>query len=214
MCEPLLFGTAATAATGGTAATAATAGLFGVGGKFALGATLGTASTLFSAYTSLTGGNANADAMRMQAKIQNQQAKDAIERGKVEEEQHRRKVSAFKGQQRSMLAANGVELDSGSASDLQADTAMLGELEALTIRNNAEREAYGYRSAASTYGYQADQAKTSGTRGAMGALLGGLGGTLVDSKWYDSKSMIKPGAPMNTSTGGAVTGSASNGMLI
>ena len=211
MCSPaLLFGVAPAASATGVG----TAGLFGASGVFGLGATLSTFGTLFSAYNLFTGGQDQSALYEARADQERARARDAIERGKIEEDRHRRQVASLKGEQRSQLAASGVELDSGSASDLQADTAMLGEFEALTIRNNAEREAYGYRSAASTYGYQADQAKTSGTRGAMGALLGGLGGTLVDSKWYDSKSMIKPGAPMNTSTGGAVTGSASNGMLI
>ena len=43
------------------------------------------------------------------------------------------------------MAANGVDLSSGSPLDILGDTAMYGELDALTIRSNAEREAYGYR---------------------------------------------------------------------
>lgn len=77
--------------------------------------------------------------------IADRQAEDAIKRGQAEEEEHRRKVSQVKGSQRTAFAARGIDLGSDVVIDTLSDTAMLGELDALTIRNNAEREAYGYR---------------------------------------------------------------------
>lgn len=77
--------------------------------------------------------------------IADRQAEDAIKRGQAEEEEHRRKVTQVKGSQRVAFAANGIDLGSDVVIDTLSDTAMLGELDALTIRNNAAREAYGYR---------------------------------------------------------------------
>lgn len=155
-----------------------------------IGTVMSIGGTVFSAYNQYQTGKAQNNMAKVQARMSEDQARDAIDRGAVAEAEHRRKVSQFKGQQRSVLAASGVELDSGSASDLQADTAMLGELDALTIRNNAEREAYGYRSNAASSRFEGAQAQRAGTMSAGGTLLGGLGGELVSSKWYDSKSAL------------------------
>lgn len=52
------------------------------------------------------------------------------------------------GAQRAAFAAQGVDVGSGSALDVQADTAELGELDAATIANEAARAALGYRAQA------------------------------------------------------------------
>ncbi len=58
------------------------------------------------------------------------------------------------GSQRAAFAAQGVEVNDGSALEVQADTAMLGELDALMIQSNAAREALGYKAQAATYRQQ------------------------------------------------------------
>lgn len=79
------------------------------------------------------------------ATIAGWQAEDATARGKIEEQRQRLATARLRGAQRAGMAANGVEIDSGSPLDVLMDTAQLGELDALTIRSNAEREAYGLR---------------------------------------------------------------------
>jgi hypothetical protein len=49
------------------------------------------------------------------------------------------------GAQRAGIAAGNIDVGYGSAVDVQADAAHLGELDALTIRNNAQREAWGFK---------------------------------------------------------------------
>lgn len=112
--------------------------------------------------------------------IAERQAQDSLDRGRVEEQQHRLKVAQMKGTQRSALAASGVQVDSGSALDVVADTAMMGEFDALTIRNNAEREAYAYRVQGSNYQAESGlyslagrNAARNGSFGAATTLLGG-----------------------------------------
>jgi hypothetical protein len=90
------------------------------------------------------------------------------------------------------LAASGVEVDDGSALDILGDTAELGELDALTIRSNAEREAYDYKVAAMNQGAQAginrvsgQNAASAGRYGAMTSLLSGAGS--ISDKWYKYK---------------------------
>jgi len=117
-------------------------------------------------------------------------AQDAKARGAKEEAAHRVKVAALKGRQRSALAASGVEVGSGSALDILADTAALGELDALTIRSNAEREAYEHKVDASNLTANAGMKRMgaknaiiAGNISAKTSLLSGAGS--VASKWYD-----------------------------
>jgi hypothetical protein len=116
-------------------------------------------------------------------------ADDARKRGAAAEEQQRLKTKQLAGRQRAVLAANGVELSSGSPLDVLTDTASVGELDALTVRGNANREALGYEAQARNYGYDANldrmraqAAATAGPISAAGTLIGGLGS--VADKWY------------------------------
>jgi hypothetical protein len=79
------------------------------------------------------------------AKLAEQQAEDATARGAVAENQFRTQVRGMIGSQRAGFAASGVDVAFGSALDVPADAARLGELDALTIRSNAAREAWGYK---------------------------------------------------------------------
>lgn len=116
-------------------------------------------------------------------------AKDATDRGGIKERQHRLKVSQLKGRQMAVMAANGIDVTDGSALDILGDTAFLGELDALTIKSNAEREAYDYKVQGSNYQAQSQlntmagqNAYTAGNYNAMSSLLSGAGS--VASKWY------------------------------
>jgi hypothetical protein len=73
------------------------------------------------------------------------QAQDAISRGAQAEIISRQRTGQLIGAQRAAAGAQGVEVNSGSSVDAQADAARTGELDALTIRNNAARSAWGYQ---------------------------------------------------------------------
>src|SRR5262245_53626432 len=79
------------------------------------------------------------------ATLAEQQAQDAIARGAESEERFRQGVATIIGSQRAASAAANLDVNFGSALDIQHDAAYLGELDALTIRSNAAREAWGYR---------------------------------------------------------------------
>ena len=83
------------------------------------------------------------------------QAADAIDRGKIEEGKHREKVKQLIGRQRSIFGSAGLQLDSGTPLDVQLDTAEIGELDSLTIRNNFQRESEAYLIRAQNFGNQA-----------------------------------------------------------
>ena len=79
------------------------------------------------------------------AQVADLQAADAITRGQDEEHRFRTRVRSAIGAQRVDFAAGNIDVSQGSALDVQADAAVLGELDALTIRTNAAREAWGFK---------------------------------------------------------------------
>lgn len=79
------------------------------------------------------------------ASIADLQAADALARGREEENRFRQGVRLLIGSQRAGIAGGNIDVGFGSALDVQADAAFLGELDALTIRTNAAREAWGFK---------------------------------------------------------------------
>lgn len=113
----------------------------------------------------------------LQAKYQ---ADDAIERGKEEERKKREQTRQLIGRQRSIFGAAGLQVDSGTPLLVQEDTAEVGELDSLTVRNNAEREAHALRfraenfeAAAKMNSFAADSINP--TLAGATTLLGGVG---------------------------------------
>lgn len=145
------------------------------------------AGLVFSAFGAFQNAQAQQDAAAYNAAVarNNQiiadgQADDAIRRGELDEMRHRIRVAQTQGQQRSALAAQNLDLTDGSALDTVLDTAEFGELDALIIRNNAEREAYGYRVQGMNAGaqaalYQSQANNTSPFLAAAGTALTGAG---------------------------------------
>lgn len=136
------------------------------------------ASTLLTATGQIQQGNAanaagkyNAQVAEMNAKIADNKARDALERGKIEEQKQRQKTASISGAQQAAMAANGVDLSFGSPLDTLVDTATLGELDALTIRSNAAREEYDYRVDAVNKRAGGQLARMQGKAAKTGSLL-------------------------------------------
>ena len=135
------------------------------------------------------GGIAQADAQRKagsyQAQVANNQAKMVEDAARVAEQNEREKTAQTISTQRANYAAAGIDPNFGSPTDVQASTAITGELNALTIRTNAANEAQGLREQGiaarqtgksqatgtllSTAGQVAGQAATFGLSGGFGA---------------------------------------------
>lgn len=75
-------------------------------------------------------------------------AEDARKRGETEVYRQRLRTKQVAAEQQSAFAAGGVDLSVGSPVDLIGDIFQLGELDALTISNNADREAGRFEDAA------------------------------------------------------------------
>jgi len=121
--------------------------------------------------------------------LANRAAEDARKRGTLEANLQRQKSRQLVEQQRAAIAGAGVLVDQDSALGTIVGTAGLGELDALTIQSNAEREALNFEAQGVNFQTEAElrtfegkQAVSSSYLKAGGTLLTGFGS--VASKWY------------------------------
>lgn len=114
-------------------------------------------------------------------------AVDAEKRGQIAEDRHRLRTRALMGTQTAALAGQGTDL-AGSPTDILGDTAAAGEMDALTLRSNAMREAWGYRTKGVEFGNETGVANSR--QGSRGPFLPGVGESLIGGagsvadKWY------------------------------
>lgn len=128
----------------------------------------------------------------------NSMAVDAETRGKAEEQRRRTRTSLLMGTQQAALASQGTDLE-GSPTDILGDTAAAGEVDALTIRSNAAREAWGYRTKGVEFGNEI--ALANSRQGSSGLSALGVGASLiagagsVADRWYRYRDVLggKPG---------------------
>lgn len=82
---------------------------------------------------------------RNNVQIAGWQASAAITAGQNAEEMSDLKTAQTYSSQRAAMAANGVDLSEGSASEVLASTKVIGGINATTIHNNALMTAWGYQ---------------------------------------------------------------------
>lgn len=93
---------------------------------------------------------------------------------------------------RAVLASSGQVIDADSAGELVVDQAGINELDALNVRAQSAREAFGFRSQAGQFQSEASLTQLSGANAARASKFA-AGGTLlstggaVASKWYTFK---------------------------
>jgi hypothetical protein len=136
------------------------------------------------------------------AKIAGYQRSAALQQGEQEAQQSMLQRAQMLGKQRAALAANGVDLNSGSAIDLLASTEFLGEQDVNQIQNNAVRKAWGYEVEGSNYQAQSnlDQWKADTTNPtAIGAMAGTT--SLLSSASMFAMSRIGGGSSGSSNSG-------------
>lgn len=200
MCEPISIGT--TAAAIGTAASAGTAGVATAAAATPWLAYAGLGMTALSGLGSVwqmtqqqraMADNANYQAMvgRNRAMLADWQARDAIARGEAAAE-----IKGMEGDQKmgtaiAALAAQGTDM-SGSPASIIGDISAANKLDKLTIKSNAEREAYGFKVAAAESGSEAGfaaaraQALSDAAPFSIATSIIGTAGS-VATKWYGLK---------------------------
>ena len=177
------------------------------------------AGTTISTVSSVKSANASAKMNEYQAKVAKDNAKIAEENARNErqsglEESRRQRLRTLQtiGSQQTAMAANGIDISSGTALDTVQDTAELGELDSLMIQYNSERTAFNYETQANNFTNQANldmfaakNAKTTGYLNAAGnaaSSVANYGMSLDANKVASSWNKVK------NNWNGQMTGSA------
>lgn len=112
------------------------------------------------------------------AGMEREAARLEIENTRTERLAHFRKISALKGQQRVVAAANGVSIDWGTAADLIADTDMLGREDLRRIYYRGHQRVRGHDIAASNFMGEAS-AQRQAAAGALAKGVFDMGSTVL-----------------------------------
>lgn len=189
------------AAIGSLAAAPFTGGLSLAG----LGAVAGLAGAGIAGIGALDASDARAKTATYQAQVaeNNRQiaarnAEMEITSGEISAANRGLQTRAAVGTQKTVQGAGGIEVGTGSAADVRKGTQQMGLLDAITIRSNAARRAYGYQVTESNQEAQkrlletqASQEKIAGPMAAAGTLLSGA--STVGSNWAKWQNVAPTG---------------------
>lgn len=145
----------------------------------ALGAAVvSAAGTAYGGMAANAQGKYEAKVAEQNARLTAEQGRDAMERGRIEQQRLDREYSQTQGAQRAAMAANGVDLSYGSAEQVQQDTAMMRGEDRAALDRNIYNEVRGLDINASNYRSQAQAARMKGKNAMVGSFIS-AGGTLL-----------------------------------
>jgi hypothetical protein len=160
-----------------------------------VGAGIGAYGAISSANATAANASYQAQVARNNQTVASQNAEYAVQAGAAKAAQTSEQGAQRLAKVRTAVAANGIDVNSGSAADDQETQRRTGTLDTLTVVNNAALQAYGYRTQAVNYGDQAgldtaeaSQAPTAGALSAGGGLLSGLSGTATGLEKYQQQA--------------------------
>lgn len=164
------------------------------------GALTSAVGTVESGYATSNAAAYSAQVAQNNAIIANQNATYAEAAGEAQAAATSLKGAAASGKIKAAQAASGIDVNTGSAVNVQASERETNVLNTETVLNNAELQAYGYRAAATGYEATAGLETQEAEQAPIGAIIG-AGGNLLSSA---SSVGFKWGAPgTNTATTGS-----------
>lgn len=146
------------------------------------------------------------------AQIAERQGADALARGDESVAQVGAQERSLTGSQRASYAAQGIDVNSGSAADVVASDQQLSELDKLTIKRNAQREAHGYELQAAAYRKGGQLQAANYSNAAYGTLLSGAAQMIGVYQAFGQSSASVPrraSSSAGTGQGGYSNGTAS-----
>lgn len=159
----------------------------GVTGAYAAMAGLNMLSSQSQANSGKELSDFTASQYRQNQKFANLNADDALSRGGAAAAQRRGVTEQQVGSERAAAAASGIDVNDGSSADAQSGTRIAGAMDELTIKNNAWKEAWGYKVQAAQYGSQAALTQMGGQNQYNNTLLtGGINAASYGMKAYGS----------------------------
>lgn len=160
-------------------------------------ATLGIATVLQGIGALVTGvatfaaASNNAAIQEMNAQIANDNARRALERSKVEQQESDIRARGLIGEQLAQQAGSGVDVGRGSPKYTRIAARELARLDALNIRQAGEIEAYNYKTQAANFSASAAAEKSGGAFGLLGSFLN-AGSIITSAKPVASKNYYNP----------------------
>ena len=147
-----------------------------------------------SAASSIAGGIAQQQAGEYNAKVAQNNSTIALQNATFAAQEGEQKAGAESMKSRAEVGAieanqgaSGVETGSQSSQDTITSERQKGELNALTVRSNAARQAYGYQTQAQGFQEQAALDKAQGNQALIGGFVKAgttiLGNSSVSSAW-------------------------------
>jgi hypothetical protein len=150
-------------------------------------AVAGTAMSMMGNYYQ---GQTTAKLAKYQAEMAGISAGETKEAGRAATRLQRIRTAKAVGAQRAAMGGSGIDVNTGSALDTQVESAQLGEMDALMIRQNYEREARAKFADANMYTASAKAAKRAAMLGMSSSFLTGASG--VADKYYRYNESRQP----------------------
>ena len=153
--------------------------------------TLAVVSTVSQGYAAKKQGKYTNQVAKYNARVEENEATELRNKGVEEENAARQRTAQLLSKQRAQLGAANVELTSGSPLDLQEDTVLLGEVDALRVKGNFQRGAESLEQQAELTRATGEAAEAGGRSAFKGSLLsaaGSIAASSVASKWYTPDS--------------------------
>ncbi len=156
----------------------------------AVGGVVGAVGQIMSSQAAASASKYNAKVNERNAGVATQNAAISGQAGSQQATIQSLKTRASMGDAKTSQAGAGMDVNSGSAVDVQDSIAKIGELDALTIRSNAVKEAYGYATQATNFKSEAAldrfEASNKLTQGYFDATTTLLGSGSKASSSYES----------------------------
>jgi len=146
----------------------------GFTGSMGAGAGIGGFSAMIGGYFDFRQAQTAQRSAEFNASMLDLQAQDAISRGELETTNRRQIGKSILGQQRAGYSGQGVDVSSGTAAILQEQTGQMAEEDAMRIKLDAMRQAWGLRSQASMMRWEADQNLSTARKKAVAGVVTGV----------------------------------------
>jgi hypothetical protein len=146
-------------------------GQFAGPGLQAVGSVIGAFGAYSSGQAEAGAAHYNANIQRQNAAVSRMNAQIAEQSGEAQVGISGQKTKAVIADTTAHQAASGVDTQGGSYTDVRSSEREIGALDAMALRSNAARTAYGYKAQAQS---EEDQATLSDTQGKNAAVAGEL----------------------------------------
>lgn len=166
--------------------------------------TLTAISAGVSALGGIATGIASAQAANYQAKVAENNAKIAQQNavyaahaGEAKAQQESLRAAARNAAVKGAMAANGVDVNTGSAVDVQASSAAMGSLSTENVMREGQMKSYGYRTQAQDFKDQAGLYRQQASSAMAGGLIKGF------SSLLSGASSLSSGKGASAASGGS-----------